>query len=143
MIGVENAPTPTALLPVDEPGATSINYKITQNNRRDARDYVDRCDMGFGALQQAISDVSILAIRLHHEFGHQAEPNLHHAWLMDREVMEDVNAGAQIGLTLKTMMKQQSGSFENFASSIEHHYRLMTQQPSDNTKKMFLLERNK
>ena len=54
--------------------------------------------------------------------------------------MEDANAGAQIGLTLKTMMmKQQSGSFEDFASSFDHHYRLMTEQPTDNTKKMNLL----
>ena len=140
MIGVENAPEPTALLPADEPGAASINYKITQDNRKEARDYADRCDMGFGAPQQAVNDVSTLATRLHHEFGHEAEPNLHHAWLMVRDVMEDANAGAQIGLTLKTMMmKQQSGSFEDFASSFDHHYRLMTEQPTDNTKKMNLL----
>ena len=91
MIGVKNAPEPTALLPADEPGAASINYKITQDNRKEARDYADRCDMGFGAPQQAVNDVSTLATRLHHEFGHEAEPILHHAWLMVRDVMGKAN----------------------------------------------------
>ena len=61
MIGVENAPEPTALLQADEPGAASINYKITQDNRKEARDYADRCDIGFGSLQQAVNNVSALA----------------------------------------------------------------------------------
>ena len=139
MIGVEQAPVATPLIPDEIQGSPAIIYKISQDNKREARDYADRKSMGFGAIEQAVNDVTAVATRLHNEFGHVLDPDLHDAWLMVRDIMEDSNAGTQTSLSYKLLMMQQNdASFEEYASRFEEVYRLMVSKPDDIQKKIRL-----
>ena len=140
MIGTEVAPIPEPELPADHPDALNQNRLIRKANADALKDFNNRSEIGFGALQIAVNSITTLKSRLQREFGHQARPDLRDAWFMVRDVMEDPNAGTQMSLSMAAATLQQGNmSLEEFASEFEMKYRFMTEPPSDITKKMNLI----